>query len=99
MPAYRDCIFHSAYDLMFTFYLNTKYNSFYEIFNSFSPVVHYNCHCFKILNRHYLNFVDAKENYVSRHCRDKDYDVEKFDDIWLVGGDKLKKYRTVIVFD
>ena len=81
MSAYRDCIFPSAYDLMFTFCLNTKFNSSYKIFDSFSPVVHYTCRCFKILNRHYLNFVDAKENYLKKHCRDKDYDVEKFDDI------------------
>ena len=99
MSAHRDCISRSAYDLMFTFCLNTKFNSFYEIFDSFSPVVHYNCRCFEILNRHYLNFVDAKENYLKKHCRNKDYDVEKFDDIWLVGGDKLKEYRTVIVAD
>ena len=46
-----------------------------------------------------MNFADAKENYLKKHCRDKDYDVEKFDDIWLVGGDKLKEYRTVIVVD
>ena len=38
MSAYRHCIFRSAYDLMFTFYLNTKFNSSYEIFDSFSPV-------------------------------------------------------------
>ena len=62
-------------------------------------LIHFLFDCFKILNKHYLNFVDAKKNYVSRHCRDKDYDVEKFDDIWLVGGVKLKKYRTVTVFD
>ena len=38
MFAYGDRVFRSAYDLMFTFCLNTKFNSFYEIFDSFSAV-------------------------------------------------------------
>ena len=42
-----------------------------------------------------MNFADAKENYVSRHCRDKDCDVEKFDDIWWVDRDKREKFPEI----
>lgn len=93
IQTYRGHIFDLAYCLMFTFCLNNKFGSFLKIF------VDYNCCCFKILNSSYLRSVEAKENYVSKHFQDKDFDVKKFNNIWLVGVDKLKKYRTAIVID
>ena len=99
IQTYRGHIFDLVYCLMFTLCLNNKFGSFLKIFDSFSPVVDYNCHCFKILNSSYLRSVEAKENYVSKHFQDKDFDVKKINNIWLVGVDKLKKYRAVIVID
>ena len=66
---YRECVFCSAYVyvLMFSFCLNCHFKPFFAIFDTFSPITDYNCRCFKILNSHQLKFVEAKENYISKH--------------------------------
>ena len=64
---YRECVFCLAYALMFSFCLNCHFKPFFAIFDTFSPITDYNCRCFKILNSHQLKFVEAKENYISKH--------------------------------
>ena len=63
MQIYRKIIFSAAADLMREACLNVKFNSFYEIYDAFSPIVDYNCFCFKIVNKHSLKFVKTGENY------------------------------------
>ena len=84
---YRECVFHSAYVLMFYFCLSCHFKPFFVIFDTFSPITDYNCRCFKILNSHPLRFVEAKGNYISKHFREKDFDIEKFYKIWRIGGE------------
>ena len=84
---------------MFSFCLNNKSDSFNKIFEFFSPVIDYNCRCFKILNRPSINFLELKQNYITKHCRDKGFNIENFNQIWRSGSEKLKEYRTVIVTD
>ena len=86
-----------TYVLMFSFCLNCHLKPFFAIFYTFSPSADYNCCCFKILNSHQLKFVEAKENYITKHFRDKDFDIEKVYEIWRIGGRKLEPYKTVIV--
>ena len=64
---YRKYVFRSAYALMFSFCLNCHFKPFFAIFDTFSPITDFNCRCFKILNFHELKFVEAKENYISKH--------------------------------
>ena len=75
---YRKIAFSAAVNLMWKFCLNVKFNSFFEIYDSFSLIVYYNCCCFKIVNKHYLKFVEARENYVSKHYKDKNYSIKNF---------------------
>ena len=96
---YRKHVFESAYCLMFSFYLNNKFDSFNKIFEFFSPDIGYNCRCFKILNCPYISFLELKENYITKRCRDKGFNIESFNQIWRSGGEKLKEYRIVIVTD
>ena len=63
---YRKIVFFAAVDLMWKFCLNVKFNSFFEIHDSFTPTIDFNCCYFKIVNKHYLKFVEARENYVSK---------------------------------
>ena len=63
---YRKIAFSAAVDLMWKFCLNVKFNSFFEIYDSFTPTIDFNCCYFKIVNKHYLKFVEARENYVSK---------------------------------
>lgn len=77
IETYRKCIFESAYSLMFSFCLNNKIDPFKEIFDSFSPIIDYNCRCFRILNHPYIKFIELKENYISKHCRDRGFSSEK----------------------
>ena len=39
--------------------------------------------CFKIVNGHYLKYLDAREQYYLKHRREKDFDEKRFDLIWL----------------
>ena len=72
---------------MFYFCLSCHFKPFFVIFDTFSPITDYNCRCFKILNSHPLRFVEAKGNYISKHSREKDFDIEKFYKIWRIGGE------------
>lgn len=96
---YRKRVFDSAYSLMFYFCLNNKFDSFNKIFQSFSTVTDYNCRCFKILNHPYIRFIEFKENYITKHCKEKGFNIKKFHEIWRSGGEKLKEYRTIIIID
>ena len=53
VETYRECVFHSAYALMFSFCLNCHFKPFFAIFNTFPPITDYNCRCFKILNSNF----------------------------------------------
>ena len=61
---YRECVFHSAYVLMFYFCLSCHFKLFFVIFDTFSPITDYNCHCLKVLNSHQLRFVETKSEMV-----------------------------------
>ena len=61
--------------------------------------VDYNCCCFKIINKHYLKFVEARENYVSKHYKDKSYSIKNFYKIWRLNSQKLNDYLEVIVIE
>ena len=95
----RKILFSAAVDLMWKFCLNVKFNSFFKIFDSFCPIVDYNCCCFKIASKDYLKFVEARENYVSKHYEDKNYSIKNFYKIWRLSTQKLNGYLEVIVID
>ena len=96
MQIYRKIVFSAAADLMWEISLNVKFNSFYDYF---SPIVNYNCCCFKIVNKHYLKFVKTRENYVLKHYKDKNYSIKIFYKIWRLNSPKLNDYVEVIVID
>ena len=96
---YSKIVFSAAVDLKWKFCLNVKFNSFFKIYDSFSPIVDYNCCYFKIVNKHYLKFVEARENYVLKHYKDKNYSIKNFYKIWRLNSQKLNDYLEVIVLD
>ena len=96
---YRKIVFSAAVDLMWKFCLNVKLNSFFEIYDYFPPILDYNCCCFKIENKHYLKFVEARKNYVSKHYKDKNYSIKNFYKIWRLNSQKLNDYLEVIIID
>ena len=96
---HRKIVFSAAVDLIWKFCLNVKFNSFFEICDFFSPIVDYNCCCFKIVNKHYLKFVERRENYVLKHYKDKNYSIKNFYKIWRLNSQKLNDYLEVIVLD
>ena len=91
--------FSLCFNFFFFFCLSCHFKPFFVIFDTFSPITDYNCHCFKILNSHQLRFVEAKENDISKHFQEKDFDIENFYEIWRVGEKKLQLYKAVIVID
>ena len=99
LKIYRKILFSAAVGLMWKFCFNVKFNSFFEIYESFSPIVDYNCCCFKMVNKHYLKFVEARENYVSKYYKDRNYSIKKFYKIWRLNSQKLNDYLKVIVID
>ena len=99
MQIYKKIVFSAAADLMWEVCLNVKINSFYEIYDSFSSIVDYDCCYFKIVNKHYLKFVETRENYVLKHYKDKNYSIKNFYKIWRLNSQKLNDYLKVIVID
>lgn len=75
--------------VLLDFCLNVKFDSFFKIFDSFASYDDYNCRCFKKLNKHYLQFADAQQNYCLKHGREKKFTIENFRPIWLGKGEKL----------
>ena len=96
---YKKIVFSATADLMWEVCLNVKINSFYEIYDSFSPIVDYDCCYFKIVNKHYLKFVETRKNYVLKHYKDKNNSIKNFYKIWRLNSSKLNDYIEVIVID
>ena len=55
-------LFFAAVDLIWKFCLNVKFKSLFEIYVFFPPILDNNCCSFKIVKKHYLKFVETKEN-------------------------------------
>ena len=47
---------------------------FENIYRNFVPVQDYDSRCFKIVNEHYLKYLDARDQYYLRHRREKNFD-------------------------
>ena len=84
---------------MFDFCSDFAFPPFFKVFDSFSPYIDYNRHCFKILNVNYLQLIGARKNYILISKKEKKFDVENFIPICRGQGKKLKQYITVIMID
>ena len=50
-------VFEHAFNLMSTFTLNANPDIFRMIYSGFVPVKDYKSRCFKIINKHYLDYI------------------------------------------
>ena len=60
-----------AYRLLIAFCSCENIEVFENIYKNFVPVKDYDSRCFKIVNEHYLKYVDAKEQYFLEHTRER----------------------------
>ena len=56
------------------------------MYQTFVPVLDYDLRYFKIINPHYVKYLNAWEWYHLKHRHEKHYVEEKFDLIWLQQG-------------
>ena len=77
----KDVLFANRLLIAFCSCVNVEV--FENIYRNFVPVKDYDSRCFKIVNEHYLKYLDAREQYYLRHRREKNFDEKKFDLICL----------------
>ena len=63
------------YDLMISLYSCVNVETFENIYKNFVPVKDYDSRCFKIVNEHYLKYLDAKEQCYLKYRREKNFDL------------------------
>ena len=68
-----------AYDLLLSLCYSMNVEHFEKIYQNFVSVKDYNSSCFKILNKHYLIYLELRERYYLKHRREEDFDEKKFD--------------------
>ena len=56
---------------------------FEKIYQDFVPLKDYDSSSFRILNKHYLKYLEFMERYYLKRRREEDFDEKRFDLIWL----------------
>ena len=63
------------YDLMISFYSCVNVETFENIYKNFVSVKDYDSRCFKIVNEHYLKYLDAKEQCYLKYRKEENFDL------------------------
>ena len=58
----RDVIVSCILRIHHSFYMNAQYETFSYIYKGFKPNIDYSSYCYKIVNRHYLDYIVGKFN-------------------------------------